>query len=231
MKKVIVITCFIWFYHSGISAQNVNYREVFFEVDSVVIDSVPEWDPNQKEYSLREVYRNGDIFSSQTFHGKNRLKTVWVDFDSVAVYLGFDESGYCVNFISIITPNDRKGHIYEFERDLSLNTISEGFVVPNGMQYRYYKTGELFSEMIYNNGLKDGYYKEYYPNGSLAVFQEFRDDKTNEIYQDFYSNGSIRAQWFYKNDKIDGKKIFYNEDGTISTVQYWKEGILLENDR
>ena len=47
----------------------------------------------------------------------------------------------------------------------------------------------------------------------------------NRTYKEYYNDGKIESEYELKYGKINGKGIYYNKDGTIKRILYFKNGI------
>lgn len=45
------------------------------------------------------------------------------------------------------------------------------------------------------------------------------------VYKEYYDNGSVESVYELKYGKINGKGIYYNEDGSVKRILYFKDGI------
>lgn len=81
----------------------------------------------------------------------------------------------------------------------------------------YYSDGELFSELTYENGVAEGFYKAYFKNGKLKTFNDTKNDKIHGLARDYFFDGTLRAETSYKDGKAEGPaKVFY----AINTIRY-----------
>ncbi|MBP2833466.1 hypothetical protein J8281_14820 [Aquimarina sp. U1-2] len=78
----------------------------------------------------------------------------------------------------------------------------------------YYSTGELLSEITYNNkGIKDGELKQYYKSGELKAIEYYDQGKIVDTTKRFSKNGSLIAQEY----QLNGHNIYekYYENGNL----------------
>lgn len=118
--------------------------------------------------------------------------------------------------------NYDKGKLYgkyiEYEEDgniLMTCTYENGFI--NGI-YTEYRCGEIYSDTIYENGLKNGVKKYYYKNNDIIQMDMYKDDMLNGmsiIYN--VENGKKVLETNYKNNIKDGICIeyIYDENGNL----------------
>lgn len=80
--------------------------------------------------------------------------------------------------------------------------------------------------------LEDGTYKSldfyeiYDTDGNLI----FKGNKINGRQITYYQNGSKKTQSMISNSKTEGRKVFFNKDGSILRVEIYTSGILM-NDK
>jgi antitoxin component YwqK of YwqJK toxin-antitoxin module len=77
------------------------------------------------------------------------------------------------------------------------------------IERKYYNNGNLFSEVIINNGKRQGKKTYYYKNGFIKKIGNYIDDKLEGQYIEFYKN-DIYREYNYNNNKLNG--IFKNFD-------------------
>lgn len=69
-----------------------------------------------------------------------------------------------------------------------------------------------------------GEYFEYYENGSKKVIIEFEEGKANGDAQFYYDSGNIKIEGKYKEGSKGGKWKYFSEDGNELTKEKWKKG-------
>jgi len=50
-------------------------------------------------------------------------------------------------------------------------------------------------------------------------------------YKTYYEDGTIKSQTTYKNNKLDGKCIYYNQNGEPEEIILYKNGEIIESYR
>lgn len=87
----------------------------------------------------------------------------------------------------------------------------------------YFENGNLHNMLEYKNGNINGKCIKYYESGNLEIFGNYENDKLNGEYIEYYDiKNCKRAISNYIND-LKEKSIFYNEDGTIYTIENYNE--------
>jgi antitoxin component YwqK of YwqJK toxin-antitoxin module len=118
----------------------------------------------------------------------------------------------------------------------------------NGLFLSFENSGNLVSETMFKNDLKDGEDRQY-SYGSVRLLSNYKNGKLHGLFQDFYDNHKIKqefhyvdgvksgeAKWFdlegkmtvfynYKNGQLDGvQKTFYS-NGNLQTEEYYLHNI------
>jgi uncharacterized protein len=84
-----------------------------------------------------------------------------------------------------------------------------------GKWLSYFSTGELYSELSYDNDKATGYFRQYYKNGKLRVENELKDDFINGKGKSFFPDGTINGETVYKNSKAEGSQKIYHENNAV----------------
>jgi len=91
----------------------------------------------------------------------------------------------------------------------------------NGNFKFYTKLGELSSEGIYKNNLKQGIWKDY-KNGKLWVSNMYEDDSLNGEFLVFYPNGKIKRNDIYRKGELK-VGLCYDKNGNDTTYFPFRE--------
>jgi antitoxin component YwqK of YwqJK toxin-antitoxin module/Flp pilus assembly protein TadD len=116
-----------------------------------------------------------------------------------------------------------------------------------GVWLEYDELGMLKSKTTYRNNDMDGYREEYFPNGKLSSRAQYTlgwienyiqfDTTGKEINRNEFKfgngkirtvfvNGKLSGEGEYKYGDLDGPYKYYFPDGSISTSQFYKKGLL-----
>ncbi len=96
----------------------------------------------------------------------------------------------------------------------------------NGIQKKYYKSGELRYEIPYIDGVENGIKKEYYESGELKYETPMIDDKKNGVHKLYYETGKLKQESIYKDGKLNGVVKLYYESGELKEELLYKDGEL-----
>ena len=66
----------------------------------------------------------------------------------------------------------------------------------------------------------------YSQNGDTLMLE--KPSEKMKMVREYYENGQIKSEGNFKAGKEDGKWIYYNEDGSISKVEEYKDGKLVK---
>ncbi|MFH1593195.1 MAG: type II secretion system protein GspG [Candidatus Omnitrophota bacterium] len=93
----------------------------------------------------------------------------------------------------------------------------------NGLGKTYYENGQLFSEVTYVNGEYDGTMRAYYESGELESEMPYRNGVLSGIVKEYYKNESLQAETPYQNGKVNGVAKSYSENGIIESLIPYKD--------
>jgi antitoxin component YwqK of YwqJK toxin-antitoxin module len=94
----------------------------------------------------------------------------------------------------------------------------------DGLYKSYYKTGELYAVIPFENGIKKDTGIWYYKNGNLNREIPYLNRKQHGICKWYYENGNLKKECEYLNDKENGICKWYFENGNIQTLVTYKNG-------
>jgi len=116
-----------------------------------------------------------------------------------------------------------------------------------GIWFEYDELGVLKAKTTYRDDDMDGYREEYFPNGKINNIAQYKlgwienyiqfDTLGKEInrcefklgngkIKTVYVNGKLAGEGEYKYGDLDGPYKFYFPDGSVSTTQFYKKGLL-----
>ena len=95
--------------------------------------------------------------------------------------------------------------------------IAVGYCEEPTVARTYYPTGELLSEISYNeDGEKDGLEVVYYEDGQIAHKIPYQDGKRQGMATFYYRDGRFKFQIPYEDDQIHGIKRRYSFMGNLT---------------
>lgn len=84
-----------------------------------------------------------------------------------------------------------------------------------GVQKRWYKNGQLFSEVHYRDGLIESTLREWYENGQLCLQAEMSKGEYHGHYQSWWEDGVPKEDGYFVLDKRQLGYCWYKPDGTL----------------
>ena len=90
----------------------------------------------------------------------------------------------------------------------------------------YYANGDLYSEIEFIDGERNGNETQYYWNKQKSMVAEYKDDKLNGSYTTFHSNGSKKEEGLSVDGFFDGPWKSYYLDGTLESDYVYSKGEL-----
>jgi antitoxin component YwqK of YwqJK toxin-antitoxin module len=94
---------------------------------------------------------------------------------------------------------------------------------------------KVHKEGRYLEGLKNGYFKEFDRKGELISTLLYRNDslvkdvdlEQIDVRVEYYSNALVKSRKGYKRDVLEGNSMEFNQDGTMSKGEVYKNGVLV----
>jgi antitoxin component YwqK of YwqJK toxin-antitoxin module len=80
----------------------------------------------------------------------------------------------------------------------------EGFTNLKILKNYHYGTDNLYQEINYKNGKKEGLYRAWHDNGQLEEESNYNDGKLNGLRKEWEDEGQLIVEENYKNGKRDG---------------------------
>jgi len=90
-----------------------------------------------------------------------------------------------------------------------------------GYQTEYFENGQISKEGPYKNGKRDGLWKTYYKTGELWSEIYFNNGQPDSNTTAYYPNGKIRYQGFYTKGQKSGTWKLFKEDGSIKELKHY----------
>jgi antitoxin component YwqK of YwqJK toxin-antitoxin module len=88
----------------------------------------------------------------------------------------------------------------------------------------YYKSGQVSTEFVYQNGDYHGKRNIYYPNGKVQFTVNYVNGNQDGEEKEYFPNGQVNYEKTYKNDRLHGAHKKYNEAGKLLMVENYVEG-------
>jgi antitoxin component YwqK of YwqJK toxin-antitoxin module len=100
----------------------------------------------------------------------------------------------------------------------------------DGMQKYSYKNGRTESMENYKENKQDGKQTYWYKNGQKKSEKNYKDGKLDGKHTKWYENGKIKSEINYKDDEFDGKSTYWYENGRIELEVNYKDGECISGD-
>lgn len=178
---------------------------------------------------IRETFKN-DIKDGYTRHyypdGKLKIETPFIKGLEQGFGKEYDSEGTIISLIEY-----KKGFIVD---RLRINR-KDGSGRKQGRWFTFYSSGNLQSEVNYQNDLKNGYYKEYTETGDLirilkyingVVQQEAEEIQKLEVQNEYYPNGKVKISAMFRNGVPEGIMRQYDSAGMIEKTMLYKNGFV-----
>lgn len=196
-----------------------------FEIDSITYDSTSVVTYYPSTDTLYDItgYLNGDEFFGQRYNSSFYLNELYYNLNDISLDIKFDPSGFFIRYFCVRTPDDTSGHCYELSLNHKIKSSFNSFDEQNGVRTKF-RFGRIFSETEYQDGKKNGFYKEYSLQGKLIVLREYKNGKLNGVWLQYDGEGNIIVQGKMRNNQFDGILVRYNEDGSVREIEHWEDG-------
>ncbi len=171
-------------------------------------------------------FTNKEEAKNETFKGLKQGK--WIEYlDSK---LNITTQDMAKNYKLIVYKDDIASEIIRYFYypsgilQIETSQIIDGKL--NGILKRYYESGKLKAEEIYNDGKKNGTTKYYFENGKISQVEDWIDGEINGRIKTYLEDGSLYQESTWSNGKpiqtIEGEqdaKLRYQ----MATDQYEKQ--------
>jgi antitoxin component YwqK of YwqJK toxin-antitoxin module len=91
------------------------------------------------------------------------------------------------------------------------------------------QVSEYFHKPIIDFNKKNGELRVNYPNGNTEMIAHFKNGVKHGFIKYFYPNGSLITQEKYVKGKLDGTRITYTTEGTITRTEHFSNGIQVDS--
>ena len=99
----------------------------------------------------------------------------------------------------------------------------------HGTQRSWHDNGQLSNQGEWVNGNKHGTYQEWYKNGQIWEQSEWLDWERNGTTQRWYDNGQIGEQSEWVKGNMHGTQYYWNNDGSYRYITLYDNGKELIN--
>lgn len=94
----------------------------------------------------------------------------------------------------------------------------------NGPYFELNIRGQIEVSAYYKNNRLDGYWAQY-QFGRPTIEAHYKDGELHGVYREYAtSSGQIQKEISYKNGKMDGRYLYYDQDGNITLDYMYKNG-------
>ena len=97
----------------------------------------------------------------------------------------------------------------------------------NGITRKFHANKEKFAEISYSNGELNGPYKKYYKNGNLSEEGQSVGNYFDGPWKTYYSNGKLQSDFTYDKGYQNGPYIYYDTDGKLYYEYIYKKGEII----
>ncbi len=228
LKKTITLLCII-LYSFLLSAQKDSSKFIFmqFFFDNNQVSSEGYFRDGKPDGYWKTYYENG-ILKSEGNRKNYLLDSLWKFYDSegnLTLEINYKE-------------NKKHGKTVTHLKD---EIIVENFEnnVKQGYTYYYYKDGGLKKELLYINGLIEGYVKEYaqsgmpvtlykYNRGYLVSREHINRYNTvgnkHGVWMEFHDNGEIKRTEEWRNGILNGFVKEFDNKGNLKNITKYVHG-------
>ena len=94
----------------------------------------------------------------------------------------------------------------------------------NGLYKQWHSNGNQKFEYSYNNGKKDGLYKQWHSNGNQKFEYSYEKGEKDGLCKEWHSNGNQKFEGSYKDKKKEGLHIGWGENGDWNSIKDYVDG-------
>jgi antitoxin component YwqK of YwqJK toxin-antitoxin module len=200
---------FLWFSHYELSTEHQNIW-----VEEINVKDL-------KNGPSKEYYENGKLKSEGDFK-KGRKEGSWKFYDKdgqIECEVSYKEDKKYEGVWKLY--NEDGFYLQESYKEGK----REGLWKIHYRQYQSVVEHNVYKqEGNYKNDEKNGIWKFYDENNNLVGEVYFEDGKKNGVFKEYNKHGRLRKEGSYKGDKKKGSWKFYDKDGQIECELLYKEG-------
>jgi len=97
----------------------------------------------------------------------------------------------------------------------------------NGKVQNFYPDGNVAEEIVWENGQKNGSWKQYFKNGQLKTTATYANHKLDGKFASYTPDGKTSIEGVYRNNVRDGEWNRYDEDGNLVITIKYDGGIII----
>jgi antitoxin component YwqK of YwqJK toxin-antitoxin module/tetratricopeptide (TPR) repeat protein len=219
--------------------------------DGIVINTLKEYNPNgslsseenfdengkksgeYKEYdnegnlNMVLIFKKGDLVAYKIYHRDGTLLKEAKKKGGEFLFENFYSDG-TQKAVGVYQSGDiGKSGIWKFyDKNGVLNSESSyanGEI--NGKSKSFYSNGKKYATTKYVDGLSNGLYVQYYKHGQVAMQGNYIDDLEEGLWISYLSDGTVSSELFYIKGELNGPQKYFNVDGTLDFIDYYKDGV------
>lgn len=127
--------------------------------------------------------------------------------------------------VKIITENGYRNYYNAYDNNLQKSIKLDEKMLENGVIKTFYPTGSLKTiGYIENGNIITGILREFYETGELYKEIPYYKGKKEGIEKIYYKSGKIKQKIPYINNLLNGKRVFYYENGNIKEEYSYIDG-------
>ena len=174
-----------------------------------------EWYSNGNQKKVEGSYKSGEKDGLHIYWSENG------DWTSIKYYvdgeLNYIEKGDLSQEIIGILPTKVK----ELDIQNGKMCYAGTSVLFSGIFQKFRYDGKLNYECSYNNGEKNGLYKEWYSNGNQKKVEgSYEDGEKNGLIREWYSSGNQKFEGSYKDGEKDGLFMEWDTEDVMNLHKY-----------
>ncbi len=85
----------------------------------------------------------------------------------------------------------------------------------NGLHEAFYENGQLFSTVIYEDGLAQGERRIFFEDGTLKTIERYKNDTIHGVFQEYYDNGKLNIESEFTDGVLQGISKRYFRSGEL----------------
>lgn len=101
----------------------------------------------------------------------------------------------------------------------------------HGTSYRYYPSGDVSEEVLWEMDSREGPWLQYFEGGKIRLRSSFENNMLNGTYEVFFSEELLMMSGTYVDDKSEGTWSYFDEDGEIMYTLEYKDGQPVDHEK
>jgi antitoxin component YwqK of YwqJK toxin-antitoxin module len=180
-----------------------------------------EFKDNKPIGEFKRYFENGSVKSLMVFSEENDSVPTTMFYDngkkaSEGIYLNKQKVGEWKYF------SYYRGHL----------SATESFVQGKreGIEKKYFETGNVSEETDWVNDKKQGAWKLFYSNGTIKSEATYTQGVLEGYYKVYFSNGVMEIYGFYKNGMPHGNWQYFSETSKLKTQIEYNMGLPVDEE-